>query len=183
MEKTVVTAIVIAAVSFVLQKTLNNIIYGFVIFLTRPFKKGDKIIIKQSGREIASGNVVSRGILHVKVKDYNRNVCVIPNSVLENCTVLNSDYKSGVNYINQVKISFASDIPKAKGIIMDSILSHEQTENTAENTHIICKSEEQGVVIEYNVRTPDVVTSFDVCSDIVEDVVTKLNASPDVELI
>ena len=183
MNTTILTAIIIAAASFILQKTLNNFIYGFVIFITRPFKKGDKIVIKHNGNEIASGNVVKRGILHVQIKDYNRNVCIIPNSVLESCTIINSDYKSGVNYINQIKIDFDSDIAKAKEIIMDSVLGHPQTENTNENTHIICKNSERGIIMEYNVRTPDVITSFDVCSDIVEDVMTKIQKCEAVRLI
>ena len=174
MNTTILTAIIIAAASFILQKTLNNFIYGFVIFITRPFKKGDKIVIKHNGNEIASGNVVKRGILHVQIKDYNRNVCIIPN---------NSDYKSGVNYINQIKIDFDSDIAKAKEINMDSVLGHPQTENTDENTHIICKNSERGIIMEYNVRTPDVITSFDVCSDIVEDVMTKIQKCEAVRLI
>ena len=183
MEKTILTAVLVAAASFVMQKTLNNIIYGFVIFLTRPFKKGDKVTIKQSGREIASGNVIKRGILHVKVKDYNRNVCIIPNSVLETCTILNSDYKSGVNYINSVKVSFDSDIDETERIIKEAILSHKQTENNEENTHLICKTGEGGVIIEYNVRTPDVVTSFDVCSDIMESVIKEIQGKENITLV
>ena len=182
MEKTVLTAIIVAAASFVLQKTLNNIIYGFVILVTRPFKKGDKVIIKQSGREIASGNVIKRGILHIHIKDYNRNVCIIPNSVLESCTILNSDYKSGVNHISSVKVSFDSDMDKAREIILDAVLRHEKTENTKDNTNIICKAEDGGVLIEYNVRTPDINTSFDVCSDIVADVVKEIQKCDDVTL-
>ena len=183
MENAILTAVLVAAASFVLQKTLNNLIYGFVIFLTRPFKKGDKITIKQNGREIASGNVMRRGILHMRIKDYNRNVTIIPNSVLESCTILNSDYKSGVNYINSVKMSLDSNIEKAKEIITTSILNHPQTENTEENTHLICKFAEGGVVVEYNVRTPDVITSFDVCSDVLQTVISEFQKSDEVKLV
>jgi len=183
MEKTILTAVIVAAASFVLQKTLNNFLYGFVIFLTRPFKKGDKVTIRQNGREIASGHVRRRGILHVHIKDYNRNVTIIPNSVLENCTIVNSDYKSGVNYINSVKVSFDSNLNKVKGIIHNAIMTHDLTENTEENTHLILKTDDNGVIVEYNVRTPDTNTSFDVCSDIVERVVTEIQDEEDIELV
>ncbi len=182
MEKTILTAVIVAAASFILQKTLNNFLYGCVILITRPFKKGDKVSIRQNGREIASGKVIRRGILHLRIKDYNRNVAIIPNSVMENCTIVNSDFKSGVNYINSVKIDYESDIEKTKQIIMDAILNHPLTQNTEDNTYIICKSENEGLVVEYNVRTPDTNTSFDVCSDIVQTVVTRIQNCEDIHL-
>lgn len=58
MDRTILTALIVAAASFVMQKTLNNIVYGLVIFFTRPFRKGDKVIIRQAGKDIASGNVI-----------------------------------------------------------------------------------------------------------------------------
>ncbi len=183
MDKTILTAVIVAAASFVMQKTLNNIIYGIVIFCTRPFRKGDKISIRQIGRDIASGNVLKRGILHIKIQDYNRNVIIIPNSIMESCTVINSDYKNGVNYINSVKVGFGSNIEKTKEIITNAIMNHPQTQNTDENTHIICKTGENGVILEYNVRTPDTNTSFDVCSDIVEQVVKAIQNTEDIELV
>ena len=183
MDKTILTAVIVAAASFVMQKTLNNIIYGIVILFTRPFRRGDKIIIRQVGRDIASGNVIKRGILHIHIKDYNRNVIIIPNSIMESCTVINSDYKSGVNYINSLKVGFDSNIDKLKGIITDAIMNHPLTENTDENTHIICKTAENGLVLEYNVRTPDTNTSFDVCSNIVEQVVKAVQGQDDIQLV
>ena len=182
MEKTILTAIVVAAASFILQKTLNNLIYGCVIFLTRPFKKGDKISIQQSGRELASGNVIKRGVLHIHIQDYNRNVHIIPNSVLESCTIVNSDFKSGVNYINHIEVDFDSDIKRAKEIILDAVLNHPSTENTEENTHLICKFDVNGIIIEYNVRTPDTATSFDVCSAVLEEIILKVQEEETVNL-
>ena len=182
MEKTILTAVIVAAMSFVLQKTLNNFIYGIVILVTRPFKKGDKISVRQNGREIASGKVIRRGILHVRIKDYNRDVCIIPNSVMEGCTIVNSDYKTGVNYNNRIKISFDSDIDEAKRIIKDIVLSHEETFNTEDNTYLICKAESDGLAIDYNVRTVDVNTSFDVCGEITESIVKEFQKRDNIEL-
>ena len=183
MEKTILTAVVVAAMSFVLQKTLNNFIYGLVILITRPFKKGDKISVRQGGKEIASGHVLRRGILHVRIKDYNRDVTIIPNSVMEACTIVNSDYKTGVNYNNRIKITYDSDIEKTKEIIMNAVLNHQDTYNTEENTHLICKAEHGGFSIDYNVRTADVIKSFDVCSDITEQIVVAIQNQEGVTLM
>lgn len=52
MDKTIITAVIIAAASFIMQKTLGNILYGIIIFISRPFKKGDKVSIKWNANEI-----------------------------------------------------------------------------------------------------------------------------------
>ena len=183
MDKTILTAVIVAACSFILQKTLNNLLYGFVILISRPFKKGDKISIRQMDRELASGTLIKRTPLHIYVKNYERDVFIIPNSVLENCTVRNSNYKDKVNYTNYIKISFDSDIEKTRGIIEQVILNNEETLNTEENTHIVLKTSDGGLILEYNVRTEDVDKSFDVCSKIKEDIITEIQKHKNVQLV
>ena len=183
MDKTILTAVIIAAASFIMQKTLGNILYGIIIFVARPFKKGDKVSIKQNANEIASGHIIKRTPLHVYVKNYKRDVAIIPNSLLENCTVVNSDYKHGVNYINHIKISFDSDIALAKNIISKHILENPDTYNNAENTSIVLKTEPSGIIIEYNVRTDDVDKSFEICSKITEEIITEIQDVDGITLV
>ena len=182
MEKTMITAIIVAIVSFIMQKTLANLIYGIAVFFARPFKKGDKIIIRSHNAELASGNVMSIGPLYVKIKEYNRDVRIIPNSLLESCVLINSDYKDGVNYTSRVMLTLDSDIQKAKEIILETLVQNKNTQNTEENTHLIVKLEDGGAVIEYNVRTEDVISSFDTCSDITEELIKKFrNCKEDIK--
>ena len=183
MNTAILTAVIVAAASFILQKTLSNLIYGIIIFFTKPFKKGDKITIKHFNQELASGKLIKMGPLHIQVKDYNRDVAILPNSLLETCTIVNSDYKNGVNYINSIKVSFDSNIQKVEDIILTTVIGHKETENTLDNTHIINKVVDGGLSIEYNVRTADTDKSFDVCSDIAKDLVTTLTKEENVTLI
>lgn len=183
MDKTILTSVIIAAISFIMQKTLSNLLYGFVLLVTRPFKKGDKISITQGSREVATGHLIKRTPLHIYVKDYERNVAIIPNSLLESCAVINSDYKTGVNYKNNIKISFDSDIVLAKQIILHSILSHPGTHNTEDNTYLIVKTVDNGIMIEYNIRTEDVDKSFDICSEIKEEIILTIQKEDTITLI
>lgn len=183
MDKTIITAVIIAAASFIMQKTLGNILYGVIIFISRPFKKGDKVSIKWNANEIASGHIIKRTPLHIYVKNYERDVAIIPNSLLENCTVINSDYKHGVNYTNYIKISFDSDIAKTKELIKGFLVNNPGTHNDETNTFIILKTEPGGIVVEYNVRTDDVDKSFDICSDIKEKIITEIQKHDDICLV
>ena len=183
MDKTIITAVIIAAASFIMQKTLGNILYGIIIFISRPFKKGDKVSIKWNANEIASGHIIKRTPLHIYVKNYERDVAIIPNSLLENCTVVNSDYKTGVNYTNYIKISFDSDIAKTKALIKKHLIENPDTHNDEENTYIILKSEPGGIIVEYNVRTDDVDKSFDICSVIKEQIITEIQHIDEITLV
>lgn len=183
MDKAILTAILIAAVTFILQKTLNNLLYGFIIFISNTLRIGDKISISQGGRELATGHLIKRTPLHIYVKNYERDVFIIPNAVLETCTILNSDYKEGVNYTNYIKITFESNIDKTKEIIKKYVVDNINTNNTEDNTYIILKTEEKGLIVEYNVRSNDVDKSFDTCSDIKEKIITEIQDNEDIELI
>ena len=183
MDNTIVVAIIVAACSFIMQKTLNNLLYGIIILVTRPFKKGDKVSIRQMDRELASGELIKRTPLHIYVKNYERDVFIIPNSVLENCTIRNSDYKDKVNYTNYIKIDFDSDIEKTELIILNKILNNDETLNTKDNTHIVLKTVDGGLIVEYNVRTIDKDKSFDVCSKIKEEIIKEIQKHKEIHLV
>lgn len=180
MDTTIITAVVIAGLSFILQKTLSNIIYGLIMLLTRPFKKGDKITVIDRSREIASGKVFKITPLHVHIKAYNRDVSIIPNSLLETCVIKNSDYKEGVNHTECIMLTLDSNLKKAKKIVLEELVQHPKTFNSKDNTHIIVKVDSGAILMEYNVRTSDVNASFDVSSEICESLITKFAKHSDI---
>ena len=139
--------------------------------------------IRQMDRELASGELIKRTPLHIYVKNYERDVFIVPNSVLENCTIKNADYKDKVNYTNYIKIDFDSDIEKTEQIILNKILNNDETLNTKENTHIILKTADGGLIVEYNVRTADKDKSFDVCSKIKEEIIKEIQKYKNIRLV
>ena len=175
MDSAIATALIIAAATFVLQKTLGNLISGLILIITRPFKTGDKVVLKNAVGELVSGKVVSIDLLYVRIQVYNRDVMIISTALLDNFVVVNSDYKQGVNHTEHIRISIDSDHRRAIGIIKNILIEDVRTQNTPENTDVICKFDNGMINIQYNVRTSNVEESFKVCSDICEALIDAFN--------
>lgn len=167
----IMTAVVVSVLTLACQKTFGNVVSGINLFVTHPFKKGDKIALRTTNNDIISGNVVRKKLTYIAIKTYNNDVCIIMNSQLEKYVIINSDYRDGVNYTERISLTADSDIELAKNLLLDIILNHPDTTNKVENTRLISKLEGDKVVIQYNVKTNDVNTSFDTCSDICDAIV------------
>ena len=64
---TIVTAIVVAIVTIILQRSFSNIISGINLALRKPFKKGDRITLKYYDREIVSGHIMDLKLTKIKI--------------------------------------------------------------------------------------------------------------------
>ncbi|MBE5846635.1 MAG: mechanosensitive ion channel family protein [Lachnospiraceae bacterium] len=179
----VITTVIIAAITFLMQKVLSNLFSGIALIVSRPFKKGDKVLIKyMNGNEIISGRIESISVMHVKIKTYNRDICIIPSNQFDNLVIINRDLSGGVNHTETIGITPDSNVDKAIALIRAAVLSDVQTENTDENTQITCKAVGSRLVLTYNVRTYNVDTSFEVCSDITRRIVRDLSEAPDITI-
>lgn len=94
----VMTAVLVSILTLACQKTFGNVVSGINLFVTHPFKKGDKIALRTTANDIISGNVVKRNLTYIAIKTYTNDICVIMNSQLEKYVIINSDYRNGVNY-------------------------------------------------------------------------------------
>lgn len=168
MNTGIVAAVIIAAATLILQKTLGNLISGLVLLITHPFKKGDKVVIKNEKGELVSGKVVGMSLLYIKIQVYNRDVMIISTSLMDQFTVVNSDFKQGVNHTEYLRFTPDSDHRKAVSIIKEVLINDVRTQNKPDNTDVICKFDNGLLLIHYNVRTENVDKSFEVCSDICE---------------
>ena len=167
----VMTAVLVSILAFACQKTFGNIVSGVNLFITHPFKKGDKITLRTTVNDVISGNVVKRNLTYIAIKTYTNDICVVMNSQLEKYVIINSDYQNGVNYTESISLTADSDIQLAKQLLKDIIINHPETTNTAENTNLISKIEGDKLTIQYNVKTLDINISFDVCSDICDEII------------
>lgn len=182
---TLVTAIAVAFFTLILQKSFSNFLSGIFLKITKPFKKGDKVVIRNgnNGNDVASGVVLKSGLLHTKIKAYNKDVYILNNGYLDNCIVINSDYTEGINHTDSIKVSLDSNLAKVSCIIYATLTKHDKTNNTMDNTHIIFRYENGGVLVQYNVRTDDIATSYDVCSEIAKHLITTFNNTDDITLM
>ncbi len=113
----------IAAVSigFASQHALSNIISGVFIVIFKPFRINDRLQI----REMA-GFVEDITLRHTVIRDFLNNRIIIPNAIISDEVIVNSNYKEDQKICKwvDVGISYDSDLLKAKSIVRDEILNH-----------------------------------------------------------
>ena len=112
--------ILAVAIGFASQHALSNIISGFFIILFKPFRIGDYLSISTY-----KGVVEDITLRHVVICDMQNHRIIIPNSVISNESITNSNIvEDRVCRWIEIGISYDSDVEKAKQIIHEEILAH-----------------------------------------------------------
>ena len=108
------------AVGFASQQALSNIISGIFIVIFKPFRINDRLKIGDK-----FGVVEDITLRHTVIKDFENKRIIIPNSIISNEVVVNSDFIDDIicKWI-EISISYDSDINLAKSIIRDEVLKH-----------------------------------------------------------
>lgn len=112
--------ILAVAIGFASQHALSNIISGIFIVLFKPFRINDRLNIRDF-----SGTVEDITLRHTVIRDFKNGRIIIPNTVISEEIIVNSDYEDGriCRWI-EIGISYDSDLKKAKRIIQEEILKH-----------------------------------------------------------
>ncbi len=108
------------AVGFASQHALSNIISGIFIVIFKPFRINDRLKIGEK-----FGVVEDITLRHTVIKDFENKRIIIPNSIMSNEVVTNSDFIDDVicKWID-FGISYDSNIELAKSIIKEEVLNH-----------------------------------------------------------
>jgi small-conductance mechanosensitive channel len=107
-------------VGFASQQAFSNIVSGTFIVVFKPFRVGD--FIEVGGY---SGMVEDITLRHTVIRNFEYRRVVIPNSVISNETVLNSNLvEEDVRGHFEVGISYDSSIDLAMKIIAEEALNH-----------------------------------------------------------
>jgi small-conductance mechanosensitive channel len=101
---------------FAFQQTLGNIAAGFMIAITKPFKKGDYVDI--AGK---AGTIKSVGASITKLTTFDNKRVIIPNSKIWGEPIVNYTALNKRMIDMRVGISYADDMNKAIKIAMDTI--------------------------------------------------------------
>lgn len=113
--------IVAVIVGFASQKAFSNIISGIFILIFKPFKISDIIEFKDGQK----GLVEEITLRHTIIKDYENRRIVIPNSVISDETIINSNIQDErIRKHIIFSISYDSNIDKAIEIIRDEAQNH-----------------------------------------------------------
>jgi small-conductance mechanosensitive channel len=123
LSKTMLSAagILAAAVAFGSQQAISNIVSGIFMVLFKPFRVGDYIDL---GGE-SKGTVIDISLRHTTIKNSENRMIVVPNSVLNNQSIVNSSiiHAAICSFVN-IDISYGSDINRAIAIMQEEALKH-----------------------------------------------------------
>lgn len=110
------------AVGLALQGSLSNFAGGILILLIKPFAVGDYIIVTGEGIE---GTVKEIQIFYTKMATVDNQTVVVPNGILTDNSLTNVTARPERQLDLKVGISYDSDLRKAKSLIENMLLSHE----------------------------------------------------------
>lgn len=159
-------SLIIAIATFAAQQALGNIISGFSISLARPFDVGQKVKVMSGSSVIAEGIISDITIRHTVIKQFDGQSCIVPNSTMDSCVVINTNYTENVGNFFEIEISFDSDIDKAIEIMSKVCIEEPLSINTEKNKVLINKLSTNGVVLKTTIWTNTLDDNFQACSNI-----------------
>jgi small-conductance mechanosensitive channel len=115
-----------AIVGFASQSAFSNIVSGVFIVISKPFRVGDRVRVGQ----LYQGDVEDITLRHTIIKDFENRRIVIPNSVMNNETIINSTLADErICMFIELGISLGSDVDKAMHIMQDEAMRHPACED------------------------------------------------------
>jgi MscS family membrane protein len=105
-----------AAVAFAAKDTLGNLFGGISIFLDKPFKLGDYVILDQGER----GEVMMIGIRSTRIKTRDDVLITIPNAIIANNKIINESAPVPMFRIKiPATVAYGSDIDLVEKILIE----------------------------------------------------------------
>jgi small-conductance mechanosensitive channel len=107
------------AISLAAQDILGDLIAGFIILVSQPFRVGDRIEVQDLG---TWGDVVSIGARTTNIRTRDNRMVIVPNSIIGKSQVVNFTYPdSRYRVQREIGIAYGTDIEVARQIIIDTI--------------------------------------------------------------
>ncbi|MCR5618694.1 MAG: mechanosensitive ion channel family protein [Lachnospiraceae bacterium] len=156
--------LVLAILSFAAQKSLNNILSGIAISLSRPFDLGDKIKIISGGSVMAEGTVTDITLRHTVVMTYDGQACMVPNGTMNESMLLNVSHEDRIGNFLEITVGYGDDLDKAIALMEEVVRA---TDNVIDCTKpLICRFDPDGPVVKTTVWTKTVAENFVACGSI-----------------
>lgn len=174
--------ILAVAIGFAAQQAFSNIISGVFIIIFKPFRVNDRIEIKES----ITGIVEDITLRHTVIRNFDNKRVIIPNSVISEETLINSDFSEGkickridlsVGY--GTDIEFARKLIQAEAIKRPEFLDNRTDEQKQNNEHPVAVRVtawgEYFVNLRVWVWAPDSASGFQLNCDLLEILYNKFN--------
>ena len=158
--------LIIAVLSFAAQQPLSNIISGFSLSGSKPFEVGEKVKLLQGNSIIAEGIVKDITLRHVVIQQYDGQSYLVPNNIVNNSVVVNTNYSDNVGNFMEVEISYESDIDKAIDIFTNVCAQNSLLISKEKLSVSVSRMTANGVVLKTTIWTRNLDDNFRACSDI-----------------
>lgn len=107
------------AIGLALQGSLANFAGGVLILMFKPFKVDDLIWVNDN-----MGTVISIDILYTRLRTFDNRIITMPNGRLANSDIDNRTMQDKRRIDLELKLSYKTDIKKARKIIVDAMKKH-----------------------------------------------------------
>jgi len=114
-------------VGFALQDTLANFASGIMILFYRPFDVGDMV---ETGTVF--GKVKHMSLVSTMILTIDNQTLVVPNSMIWGNVIKNVTSQNLRRVDMTFGISYADDIPKVEGLLMEILVAHDKVLKTPE---------------------------------------------------
>lgn len=158
--------VIVALITFAAQQALGNVISGFSISMTKPYKVDDKVKVISGGSVLAEGKITDVTIRHTIIRTFDGQSAIIPNSVMDSSVIMNTNYTENVGNFLEIEISYGSNPDKAIDIMKRLILSHPLTINEEDTSIFVNRYTANGMVLKTSVWTKTLDDNFKACSDL-----------------
>jgi MscS family membrane protein len=103
------------------QETLANMIGGFIIFIDRPFRTGDRIELENGTR----GDVQDIGLRSTMILTFENTILVVPNAQIVKEKVTNLSYPDPkIRIMVNLGVAYGSDLDRVKQIVLEVARAH-----------------------------------------------------------
>lgn len=172
-----------AIVGFASQSAFSNIVSGVFLVIFKPFSVGDRVKIGT----LYVGDVEDITLRHTIIKDFENRRIVIPNSVMNNETIINSTIvEEKVCMFIEIGISYDSNVSRAMQIMYEEGLKHpdcidnrtaeeKSSENPAVEVRLISFSD-SGQQLRAWVWARDPTTGFNLKCDLLKSIKERFDA-------
>lgn len=163
--------LIIAIATFAAQQALGNVISGFSIAFTKPFEVGQKVKVMNGTNVVAEGIIENITLRHTMVKQFDGQVCIVPNSIMDSSVIVNTNYIGDVGNYFEVEIGYDADIEKAKEILLDIYKNEELTIKKDKAIVFVSRFTANGLILKITVWTKTLNDNFIACSNMRKEVV------------
>jgi len=109
------------AVAMAAKDTLSNLFGGVEIFMDRPFRPGDYIVLDDNER----GKVVHIGLRSTRIQTRDDVMITIPNSIITNTKIVNQSSPTPIFRVRiKIGVAYGSDIKQVETILVEQVRSN-----------------------------------------------------------